>query len=128
MSLVVPDVGEVDLLNQMINGVTRTLQLITDSNVPAETDTNLTHTKATFTGYADASLAGASWGAASTVGGVTSKSYAAQTFAITSGTQTITGYQVLNGTTLDWVEAFATPRALSGPSDTLQLTPKIQLD
>ncbi len=125
MSLVIPDVGEVDMLNQMINGVTRTLQLITDSNVPAETDTNITHTQATFTGYAAASLAGASWGAASTVAGITSKSYAAQVFSITAGSQTITGYQVLNGTVLDWVEAFAVPRTISGPSDTLTLTPKI---
>lgn len=126
MPLLVPDVGEVALLDAMLNNDDRTLELFSNNVTPAEGDVKSTYTAATFTGYATKTLTGASWNAASTSSGTTSKTYASQSWSPTSS-QTIYGYFVYKTTVLHWAEAFASSKNLSS-GDTLTLTPKMQLD
>lgn len=67
MSIVVPYVGEMKMLEAIVNKTAPEdlkLKLFKNNITPAETDTHLTYTEATFSGYAEKSLAGASWGSA----------------------------------------------------------------
>lgn len=125
-ALLVPDVGEVELLDDMLNARDRTLKLYKNDVTPAEGDTNATYTVADFTSYSDKTLTGASWNGASTAGGTTSKTYAQQSWTCGASGNTIYGYYVLRSTTLCWAERFATARVLAN-TDVLNLTPRFEL-
>lgn len=138
MALVVPDVGEVELLKRLLYGnagsENLTLKLFSNNITPAESDTATTYTEATFAGYVAKTLtssqAGATWAIPTTAAGVTSSTYQTnQVWTISSGSQTVYGYYVIGATStvLLFSEAFATAKALSS-GDTLTITPKIQLD
>jgi hypothetical protein len=138
MALLVPDVGEVRLLTELLDGGTArenwTLKLYKTNVTPAETDTAASYTEADFTGYATKTLtrtvSGATWSTPATAAGVTSSTYgaAAQSWSATSA-QTIYGYYVVGATStiLIYAELFGSSISLVNPS-TLTLQPKIQLD
>lgn len=136
MALLIPDVGEVVLLNSMLRTTTpeaQTLKLYKNDISPAEGDTAGTYTESTLGSYAAAALTRNSWGAAATNAGVTSTSYAAQLFSFTSGTEVIVGYYVVGTTSaiLLWAERiYPTPgNTFYGANlDTLSITPRMQLD
>jgi hypothetical protein len=136
MPLLVPNVGEVVLLTNLLNGGTLenfTLKLFKSNTTPAEGDTAGTYTEADFTGYSaktlTRSVSGGTWATPSTSGGTTSSAYAAQTFTSSDATsQTIYGYFIVGATTgtLILAERFDTARNLVSP-DTLTVTPRIEL-
>lgn len=139
MALLAPDVGEVELLKRLLYATAGsenfTLKLFKTNVTPAEGDTAGSYTVADFTGYSDKTLtssqSGSTWAVPSTSAGVTSSTYGGgtpQSWSPTSS-QTIYGYYVVGATStvLLWAEAFASSKNLSS-GDTLQLTPKLQLD
>lgn len=125
-ALLVPDVGERELLDDMLNARDRTLKLFKVDVTPAEGDTNATYTVADFTNYVDKTLSGASWNAASTSSGTTSKTYAQQTWTCGASGNTIYGAYYLRSTTLAGVDKFATARVLAD-TDVLNFTPRWEL-
>jgi hypothetical protein len=111
MSLLVPNCGEVLALGLICNKTSQAdlkLHLYKSNTTPAETDTVSTYTESTATGYSVKTLTGASWTITTDGGGVTTASYAAQTFTYTA-TETVYGYYVTNnaGTTLLFAEKFS---------------------
>src|SRR5438105_11666260 len=126
-ALLVPDVGERELLDDMLNARDRTLKLFKNNVTPAEGDTNATYTVADFGGYVDKTIAGASWNAASTASGVTSKTYAQQTWTCSVTGNTVYGAYYVRSTTLCGVDQFATARVIAD-THVLNFTPKWQLD
>lgn len=135
-ALVVPDVGEVEMLDKMMKDALSvdedyTLKLYTaQGGAGGELAVAGDFTVATFTGYSNKTLTRAGWSGASTAGGVTTTSYAQQSWTCTASGQTIVGYYVIGATstTLLWYEAFGVARVLTPPSDQLLLTPKMGLD
>lgn len=138
MTLIVPDVGEVELLTDLLgNGENFTLKLFTNDVTPAESDTAGTYTEASFTGYSaktlTRSISGATWATPSTSTGTTSSEYNSgtpQSWTMgDAGPVTVYGYFVIGATStvLQWAERFASSRALS-LNDVLNLTPRMELD
>lgn len=138
MALLVPNVGEVVLLTDLLNGAnTReawTLKLFKTNVTPAETDTAGSYTVADFTGYSDKTLTrttgGSTWATPTTSSGTTSSQYNAgtpQSWSATSA-QTVYGYYFVGATSavLILAENFGAI-ALVNPS-TLTLIPYIALD
>lgn len=133
MALVIPDVGEVELLDKMLKDALSsdedyTLKLYKTDVTPAESDTAGSYTVADFTNYVNKTLTRAGWAGASTAGGTTSSSYAQQSWTCGASGNTIYGYYVIGATStvLLWAEKFATARVLAS-GDTLNLTPKMEL-
>lgn len=133
MALVIPDVGEVVLLGNMLyqNPANLTLKLFKTNVTPAESDTHSSYTEADFTSYSSktltASQTGSTWAAAATTGGTTETTYAQQSWTCGASGNTIYGYYVQNATpTLLWAEAFASARTLVS-GDVLNLTPLMGL-
>lgn len=139
MSLLCPDVGEVVLLTDLLDGAnTRenwTLKLYKANVTPAETDTAGSYTEADFTGYSSKTLtrttSGSTWSTPATSAGVTKSTYNAGTPFSWSATsvQTVYGYFLVGATstTLVVAELFGSSIALVNPS-TLNFTPALQLD
>lgn len=129
--LLVPDVGEAAILDMAFGDTTpeaQTLSLYTSNTTPAEGDTHLTYTIAAANGADPKTLARATWNAASTAAGVTSKTYPTQTFAFT-GAFTIYGYLVRKVTagTLLWAEKVYTSGQAFASGDSMAVTPRIEL-
>lgn len=133
MALVVPNVGELELIDWMINVSSvpenLTLKLFANDYTPVATSVDTDFTEASFTGYTSKTLTRGSWGTASTNGsGEAEIEYgSAQTWNATSS-ETIYGYFVVGATsgTLIYAERFDTSRPLSN-GDSLTITPKITL-
>ncbi|MCK9571402.1 hypothetical protein M0R72_20810 [Candidatus Pacearchaeota archaeon] len=131
MALLAPDVGEVEILKRALNysatGDVK-LHLYKNNKTPAEGDTHADYTEATGDGYAAITLTGSSWTIATSVG-VTTASYAQQTFTINDQTDTsYYGYYVTNsaGTVLLWAELFTDgPYPMGTAGGTVKVTPKI---
>ena len=132
MALVVPDVGEVELLRKMLRlDEDLTLRLYTVVTGGLSDTTVLGNfTEANFTGYTSKTLTKTSWPVPTTSGGVTSSTYSPVQTWTNSGAspQTILGYYVVGVTSgvLLWAEAFAFSETLN-PGGTLNLTPKMEL-
>lgn len=132
MALLVPDVGEVACLDMMLKQSDEdyTLQLYNTDITPAEGDVagDYTPSVANFTNYVSKALTRAGWPGASTSGGVTSSSYAQQTWTCGASGNTIYGYWVVNAVTgtLLWAEKFASAKILAD-TDVLNLTPVMEL-
>lgn len=134
MTLLVPDAGETLALQNFLNKAAaqdQKLVLYQSNTTPAETDTTVTYTAATFTGYADAALTGASWTTAGTA--PTTASYAQQTFTSSAdqAVQNVYGYLVkqTTSTTLMWAERFTNgPYAIANNGDAIKITPTITMD
>ncbi len=152
MAYVIPNEGELRLINELLDGgLARenwTLDLIKDAIAPAETDTAATHTKVTssdWPGYAPSTLtrtvSGSTWitpasgsptNAWSGEASVAESVYGAAPITYTnnhaSNVVTVTGYQLVGATSgkLIAVETFPAARTLN-PNDQLQLTPRFGL-
>src|SRR3990167_2622655 len=100
MALLVPDAGEVALLDIMLTTATpeaQTLKLYSNNYDAVEGSTDANFTECAGGGYVSKALARATWNAASTVAGTTSKTYPAQTFNFT-GAVTVVGYFIVGAT------------------------------
>ena len=130
MALLFPDVGENLVLEMIVNKTAPqnlSLKLFQSNTTPAETDTAATYTEATFSGYAAATLTGASWGAASS-GNITYGSQ--QTFTHNGGgvSNSIYGYyvvQVTSGVLLYAERDGSAPFTLANNGDNVKITPTI---
>jgi hypothetical protein len=126
MALLVPNVGETELLSRMLNKSTTgdvKIHLYSDDVTPAEGDTVSSYTL--ITDPAAISLTGSNW---SVTDGTAS--YAQQTFTF-SGSATAYGYVVTDaaGTTLLWSERFTDgPYTIPAGGGTIKITPNISLD
>lgn len=106
MTLVVPNVAEVDNLNLFLNRAL-VLKLYSNDKTPAEGDTVASYTEVSGGGYASKSLTFATW--AITSGDPTVALYTAQDFEFTGSTNapgTVFGYFIVVGSLLLWAERF----------------------
>ncbi len=128
MTLVVPDEGEAELLERMLNTTTgaTVLRLYTNSLTPVEGSVVADFTDATAAGYSPITLAEGSW-TVSTTTGVTDAEFAQQTFTFTA-LETVEGYFVTNvgDTKVLWAEKFAAPANVPSGGGTIKITPKIE--
>jgi hypothetical protein len=133
MALLVPDVGEVELLSRAVNLTSPddcVLHLYTNDKTPAEGDTVADYTESTGSGYAAETLTGSSWTVTTTTGTTTGE-YPQVTFTYTGAEPNIYGYYVTNnaGTTLLWAERFSDgPYAIPSGGGSVKITPKIELE
>ena len=133
MTLRVPNVGEVKMLENVLNKTApenQILKLFRSNTTPADTDTHTTYTEATFTGYTAITLTGTNWTVTS--GDPTEAAYAQQTFASTAGSQnqSIYGYYVTQASSgvLMWAERFTDgPYTIVNNGDEIRITPKLTL-
>lgn len=130
MALNVPDVGENIALEALVNKTAPqnlVLKLYSNNITPSDTDTAVTYTEATFTGYSAATLTGASWNAAS-AGSITYSAQQSFTRTSTGVTENIYGYfivQAVSGT-LVWSERDSSaPFAVTNNGDKILITPTI---
>lgn len=129
MALNFPDVGENKALEMIVNKTAPenlVLRLYKSNTTPAEGDTAVTYTEATFGGYAAITLTGASWGAAA-AGTIT---YGAQqTFTCNAtATDDIYGYyvtQLTSGVLIYSERDGAAPFAIRNSGDNVKITPSI---
>jgi hypothetical protein len=135
MALLVPDVGEVELLKRVLYPASAenwTLKLYKTNVTPAESDTASSYTVADFTGYADKTItntqSGATWAVPTTSTGTTSSTYGTTLTWSPTSSQTVYGYYVVGATstTLLMAELFSTSKNLSN-GDTFNLTFKVEL-
>lgn len=135
MSLVVPNAGELELLDMMLKDALSTnedqiLHLYKNDYTPIATTTSTDFTEADFTNYTNKTLARATWNAAVTVSGKAESSYGSSPISFTCGTtgNTIYGYWVQGATSnaVLFAERFGTSRTLSS-GDILNITPKFTL-
>ena len=131
--LVVPNVGEVELLKYIL-GMSEpdapVIHLYTNEITPSNTTVKGDLTECSTTGYVPITLVSASWGV-STADQVTTASYAEQTF--TFGTNvSVWGYYVTDqsGTPkLLWAEKFSgAPFTIPDGGGTISITPKVTLN
>ncbi|MBA7586569.1 hypothetical protein ES695_00105 [Candidatus Atribacteria bacterium 1244-E10-H5-B2] len=128
-ALVVPDVGEVLLLSYALNKVAATdvkLKLFTNDYTPVEGSVVANFTEAVAAGYTAIELAGASWTIESD-GGVTTATYAQQTFTFTAAS-TNYGYYITNndGSQVLWAERFSdAPHNIPSGGGTEKITVKL---
>ena len=105
-----------------------TMQLFTDSANVADSDINTTHTVAAGGDYSDASMSNNA--TISSVGGIPTATFPSETFTFSGpldGNVSVKGYQVLQGTTLLFLEKFANPYTPSVAGDTLVVSPSFRL-
>lgn len=134
MALLVPNDGEEDALSYYVNKTAPqnlVLRLFKSNTTPAESDTATTYTEADFTGYASATLTGASWTV--TPGAPTSATYAQQTFTSSANqaSQSVYGYYLTRATSgkIAYAERFSDgPYAISNNGDAIRVTPTITAD
>lgn len=131
MALLCPDAGERELLRKALKvDEDMSLRLYTAVSPALGEGTVIGHmTEATFTSYAAKTLTRANWSTPATNAGVTSSTYAQQSWTNTGASpQTILGYYIVGVTSgiLLWVEAFAASRTLN-QDDQLLLTPAMEL-
>lgn len=133
MALLVPDVGERELLGRALNKETPDdviIHLYTNNKTPAEGDVLGGYTEATAAGYASITLTGASW-TISTVSNTTTGEYAQVSFDFTAAEPNIYGYYVTDNANsiLLWAERFSDgPYAIPSGGGSVKITPKIELD
>lgn len=132
MALVIPNASEVTLLNNMLNKSTPTntvLHLYSNNLTPSSTTVIGDVTEVTSGGYAAITLTSSSWTVATSGGGITTASYAEQTFNITTSA-TVYGYYITNlAGDLLWVERFtAAPFQLPGSGGQVLITSQISLN
>lgn len=142
MSLLVPDIGEILMLQYLTNmlstdgtagpaGGGRLLRLFTNNLTPAEGTTQSTITEAVgATGYTPVTLVGSSW-TTTQVSGATTAVYSEQTFTFTTAV-TVYGYYVttIGGSPeLLWLERFSgAPFILPTGGGQIAISPRISLD
>jgi hypothetical protein len=133
MTLRVPNVGEVKMLENVLNKTApenQILKLFKSNTTPADTDTHATYTEADFTGYTNKTMTGTSWTVTS--GDPAQGEYAQQTFTSTAGSQSqsVYGYYVTQASSgvLMWAERFTDgPYTIVNNGDEIRITPKLTL-
>jgi hypothetical protein len=141
MALVVPDVGEILMLQYLVNmlstdgtagpsGGQRVLRLYTNNPTVDDSITNSIITEASgATGYAPITLVGSSWTTTMTNGTATAV-YSAQFFTFTTAVS-IYGYYITSqtGGNLLWVEKFSgAPFQLPTTGGQIAVAPRLSLD
>lgn len=132
MALVVPNVGEAIMLENIVNKTTAenlVLKLYTNDYTPVEGSTDTDFTVASGNGYADKTLTGASWNAA-TAGDPSFITYAKQTFTFTGALGNVYGYYMVQATSGDLVYAerfTGAPYNIVNNGDKIEITPRIEL-
>lgn len=131
MPLVTPDVGEILMLQYIVNMVSpdnRILRLFKNDVTPSDSTVIGGLTQADQAGYVPITLTGSNWTTTQSVG-VTTAVYSEQTFTFTTAA-TIYGYYVANTSgDLLWVERFSgAPFQLPDGGGQIAVTPKITLD
>lgn len=133
MALLCPDAGEVQLLTMALSKATvetQTLRLFVNNYTPVEGSVAGSFTEMSTCGYSAIALARASWSIASAAG-VTTASFAQQTFTFTAGgPTTVYGYYVTETTSgvLLWAELFSSAQTVQYTGDTIKITPKFTLE
>jgi hypothetical protein len=136
MAMVVPHVGEIEILKRVLYGnagaENLVLKLFQNNVTPSATDTASTYTEATFTGYSAVTLtssqAGGTWSVPTTdANGNTTSTYGTVATWTAGSAQTIYGYYVIGATSglLYWAEAFANPKVLA-INDPVTIQPRLQ--
>jgi hypothetical protein len=129
MALVVPDVGEVLLLSYALDKVVPGnvfLRIFKNNYTPVEGSVIGDFTEADAAGYGEIELEGNDWTIA-TDGGVTTASFAQQTFTFTAAS-TNYGYYVVNNAKNQvlWAERFSdAPHTIPGGGGTEKITVKL---
>lgn len=132
MALVVPDNAEILMLKYMLNHTAPSnvrLKLYSNDKTPAESHTISDYTESVVAGYADKVLTGTSWSVSTSLG-VTTASYAQQSFTFTTAA-TLYGYYVTNNgaTDLLWAERFTgAPISVPTGGGVVNVTPTITAD
>jgi len=131
MALLVPNVGEAEMLKRILGQTTTdvVVKLYSNSYVPLETSVVGDFTENAEAGYASATLTAASWTVA---GDPTEASYAEQSFVFDAAASTanVEGYFITNvaGTIVLWAEKFSDgPYTIPTRGGTVFVIPKIQL-
>jgi hypothetical protein len=133
MALLVPIAGENIILDYLTNNdapENLVLRLYSSNTTPADGDTAVTYTEATFTGYSAVTLTAGTWGASSNG----AKTYgSAVTFTSTADAQNqdIYGYYVTRATggELLWSERFTDgPYNVANNGDEISVTPSISVE
>lgn len=136
MPLVVPNAGELELLDKMLKDALSVdenyiLKLFRNDVTPDQTFVVASMTEANFTNYAAKTLTRALWNAAVTVSSKAQSSYgtAAQSWTCSTTGNTIYGYWVEGATSnvCLWAERFTVSRVLAD-GDVLNLTPQFTLN
>ena len=130
MAIVLADVGAAKVLTDyfITSGVNLTLKLFATNVTPADTDVAGTYTVAAGGGYADKTLAAASW-TESNVGGIEQVAYADQVFTFTgplTTNVTIYGYYVLDAAGVLIYAETGTAFTPANNGDTYTVKPKFQ--
>lgn len=132
MAIKVTDAGGQFMLNVLFGATAKptifTIQLFTDSNPLADSDTNTSHIIASGGGYADKTFSN---NATVALGGsgIPEALWGAQVWTFNEAltdNESIKGYQVLSGTTLLWEELLAAPFTPANNGDQLSITPKFR--
>lgn len=134
MPLVVPDAGELRLLDTMLKLALSTnenhiLKLYQTNVTPNSASVPASFSEANFTGYAARTLTRSSWNSAVTVSAKAESSYGSvQSWTCGTTGNTIYGYWVEGSTSAKclWAELFSTSRVLAN-GDVLNITPKFTL-
>jgi hypothetical protein len=133
MAIKLTDVGGQEFLNVLFGSTAKptsfAVQLFTDANSPADADINTTHTVATGGGYVSKTLANDATVQLS-ADFIPEASWSSLVWTFTgplSGNPSITGYQVLHGTTLLFEETLATAFTPANNGDQLTITTKFKL-
>lgn len=128
MALVIPNVGESNLLERMLNNTSGTndffLRLYTNTPTLGDTTVIGDFTQPIGGWYSQKTLTTGSW-SISIVSNEAAAEYAEQSFTLTGSSETIVGYYIVfdDGVSLLWAEEFASARTLNN-GDILKLTPK----
>ena len=132
MPLVVPDLGEIELLTKLLINTTDTenyiIKLYKNNYSPSGSTVVADFTEADFTNYVAKTVARGDWASPSTVSNKAESSVTAQTWTCGPTGNTIYGYYVVGSTSgvCLWAEQFTVSRVLVD-GDILNLTPKFNL-
>lgn len=132
MSLVVPDVSELLMLQYIVNKAAQenqVLKLYKNDLTPSDSTVIGNLTESTEAGYAAVTLVGATWTTTQSLG-VSTAAYSERTFTFTTAAN-VYGYYVVGASsgTLLWVERFSgAPFQLPNSGGEISVTPQITLD
>ena len=132
MALVLPNAGEVVLMNYILNKAAPSdvrIHLYTNNITPAEDTVLIDLTEATESGYAPIALPNAGW-TVSTASDITTGVHSQVTFSFTENA-TLYGYYITDSTdtNLLWLESFDTgPFVLGSGGGNVRVTPRATLD
>lgn len=133
MGLIIPNEGELELLDKMLKVALLVdedylLKLYKNNYTPDANSTASSFTEADFTGYSAKTLIRANWNTSTTVSGKASTSYPQQSWTCGVSTNNVYGYYVLgadSGIVL-WAERFTNTKTLE-ENDIINLTLRFTL-